>query len=79
MALGGWRRLWVVLSVLWVAWMARQLVLTYPGETAAGTLVYGSAWAFGAPLVVYLIGLVAAWVVRGFRQPPGTAPVSHGP
>ena len=68
MNLNGWRRLWVVVSVVWVAGMAWQLTLG-PAGTMGEAFLYGSVWLVGPPAVAYLTGLVVAWVVRGFRRP----------
>jgi hypothetical protein len=69
MMLNGWQRLWVVATVLWVAWMARQFSHVASAATTAEALAFGLRWAAGPPAVVYVMGIVAAWVARGFREP----------
>ena len=74
MARRGRRRLWVVATVLWVAWMAWQTALVSTGGPTAETLAFALRWAVGPPAVVYLIGVVAVWVAGGFREPDRSGP-----
>ena len=74
MARQGWRRLWVVATVLWVAWMAWQTALVSNGGLTAETLVVGLTSAIAPPAVAYPMGIVAGWVASGFREPGRSGP-----
>ena len=66
MVLNGWQRLWVLSSALWVAFIALQL--SRGTVTVTEVLTYGAAWSLLPPAALYAIGLLAAWVVRGFTN-----------
>ena len=69
--IGGWRRLWLVISVPWVAVV---------GPVSFGILLSEDAWPLVSqiaaalaltaipPLVLYVFGWAVGWIVRGFRE-----------
>ncbi len=62
--LNGWRRLWVVLSAVWILVFP---VLAEPlGVDNTEAWVPFTVW-FGVPLAVYWLGAAGAWVIRGFQ------------
>jgi hypothetical protein len=61
----------MVATVAWLAWMAWQTTLVTGTELTAEPLVIILAWAVGPPLVLYLLGIVAGWVARGFQESAG--------
>ena len=77
MARRGWQRLWMVAPVLWVAWMARQFAHVASAAMPSEGLAFAIGWAVGPPAIVYVMGIVAAWVARGFREPAGGGPVAR--
>jgi hypothetical protein len=72
MVLNGWQRLWIVLSVLWVAFIALQF--SRGTVTVTEVLTYGTAWAVVPPAALYAIGRLAGWVVRGFTDREASKP-----
>jgi hypothetical protein len=68
-SLNGWQRIFVVVSVLWVLAVVWQFSAALapsgnPPVRVAGLL----AFCLVPPATVYGLGLVAAWVGRGFRE-----------
>jgi len=66
MRLNGWQRLWVVLCVLWLLFASLVAFLDDPGWDVQGLLDILLIW-FVPPIAVYALGLMSAWVIRGFR------------
>lgn len=59
----GFRRLWIVASVIWLAIVTTVTVLDQKG--LADVFLYGIA-----PIVVlYLFGAACAWIIEGFAKP----------
>lgn len=60
---GGFRRLWLVVSVLWiifVLWMTTRVSNSVPSEVAMTAIL--------PPVAVYLLGAAVVWVVEGFAR-----------
>jgi predicted membrane channel-forming protein YqfA (hemolysin III family) len=67
--LNGWQRLWVVLSALWLALVCAFTALVWSSQGgSASVLLYAFlGWVLPSALL-YLLGLSAAWIIRGFRR-----------
>ena len=64
--LNGWQRLWVVVSLVWLALLAfLALVVIESGRTPRLELL-ALAW-FVPSVGLYLLGLGVGWVWRGFK------------
>jgi hypothetical protein len=68
-SLNGWRRLWLVASILWAAVilaLAGRFLPSDSGWTMQSALVVVRLWI--APVAtIYAFGLILAWVMRGFQ------------
>lgn len=65
MTLNGWHRLFVVSAVVWAIWL-----LTQGWEIPNAISLKSAITLWAVPLtLLYLAGLAAAWVRRGFQQP----------
>lgn len=71
--LNGWQRLWVVVSAAWIAYYVYWLIEV---RNPAGMPDAG-AWMFVVvalgvfivpPAILYALGVVTVWVIRGFRR-----------
>lgn len=58
----GFRRLWIVASVIWLAIVATVTVLDKKGP--ADVLLYGFAPAVG----LYILGAACVWILEGFAK-----------
>jgi len=61
--LSGWQRLWVVLSAMWLAFLALLVFVRGRGEFGEAVLI----WAITS-VGLYLLGLGVAWVWQGFKS-----------
>ena len=67
--LNGWQRLWIVICLAWFVfdWLTVdpdvQSLLNADGET----LLFVAATFLVPPIALYVIGMIGAWVVTGFR------------
>ncbi|PYV21733.1 MAG: hypothetical protein DMG24_18755 [Acidobacteria bacterium] len=62
----GWQRLWVMLSVLWLIPILSIALSQSP--TAAKWIIFLFLGWLLPVISSYGLGLMAAWVIRGFRQ-----------
>lgn len=59
----GFRRLWLIVSILWVIavlWMTTRVSDSVPSEVAMTAIL--------PPLALYLLGAAVVWVVEGFAR-----------
>jgi hypothetical protein len=74
----GLLRLWAVASAIWFAYIANkfdfvgvidELWHPPPQVTVTATEVFGliALFGFGLPFAVLILGLMGAWILRGFR------------
>lgn len=61
----GFRRLWLVISVIWVS--ATIAISSYDGGSIKVILLAG----FLPPALLYALGSAIAWVVEGFAKADG--------
>lgn len=64
MRLNGWRRLWLLLTVLWLLFgvgVAKQ-------QMSEGERTFIIAFFIAAPIAAYLVAWGIAWVRRGFSE-----------
>jgi hypothetical protein len=61
----GFRRLWLVLSVLWIAFSLNFTINQMSGVTVLDT----SLSALLPPIVLYALGAAFVWIVEGFARP----------
>lgn len=73
--LGGWTRLWIVVSAVWVAFFTLASLPRFPfeatGPTSHAEQIGGwiGGWAIGAALfpgILFATGYAVAWVYGGF-------------
>jgi hypothetical protein len=80
----GLLRLWIACSLCWVTVSAAHFVINgpkycvgpAPGETgpcvptwATDEMLSAVAWTVLPPLALFVVGVMACWVVNGFRSP----------
>ena len=62
--LGGWTRLWIVISVSWMAlWMVFDIA---SAQSSVGYWVGKVGIGLIPPLLLYGFGWTVRWIVRGF-------------
>lgn len=59
----GFRRLWVVASLIWMILVAYMVLTSIKGFDLKAFFLM-----LGPPIVIYLAGVVAAWVIEGFAK-----------
>ncbi len=66
----GWLRLWMVGSAIWVVYWSYEWYLTLKllSYTIPEDYWIAFKYIFGAPMAVYVSGLVLRWIIRGFTS-----------
>ena len=64
MKLNGWQRLWVVMTLSWIIFVA---VLAYRASEGV-SLFHVFKESLILPIALYLLGLLVAWVIRSFKR-----------
>jgi len=59
----GFRRLWLVVSAIWLAFVLTVTMLDKKG--IADVLLYGAAPVIG----LYVLGATLVWIIEGFAKP----------
>lgn len=74
----GFRRLWAVLSLVWlvlaVAFLATRDLGYFLGHVSPPVVL---GFLFGPPIVVYVLGAVLAWVLSGFTSGSVPRPIGR--
>ena len=64
MRLGGWFRLWIVVSLLYLVLVILSVVLVFPEEHFRLAFL----WWIIPVIGIYVLGWAVGWVYRGFRS-----------
>ena len=64
MRLGGWLRLWIVVSLLYLVLVILSVVLVFPEEHFRLAFL----WWIIPVIGIYVLGWAVGWVYRGFRS-----------
>ena len=71
MKLNGWQRLWLSLSIAWVfIWGGYVVFDAMKKDLEINGLSYAGGFfflGFGPPAAAYALGLLVAWIRRGFK------------
>lgn len=69
--IGGWTRIWIVMSVLWVMlWWGIYIVDTVgrTGTISFSDILQGFGLSMIPPLILLLFGRTVQWIMRKFRR-----------
>ena len=77
MKVNGWQRLWIVVTAIWAVFYACLLFYFYRtavvdvavSDYLPRALAYWFFFVFVLAALIYGVGWIAAWVIRGFRGP----------
>jgi hypothetical protein len=67
-AIGRWRRLWIVLSIIWLLLALGLFVGGLQFQEGRIDLVWVAGFTLVPPLLLYLAGLAVGWIWRRMRS-----------